>query len=469
MPWSKVQDHSDCPSDEPWAVVKDETGEVEGCHATEEEADSQIAALNAAEGEDNSTSSKSFQVEEDEKEMNNLPQWEGVLAIEGSPTGDGREFAEKSLVWGELPIPLRRNIEDSHGGEPKTTAVLVGRIDEIWRDGNMIKGRGVFDINGEHGAEAHRLVKEEFLKGVSIDADDISEQDIELIFPEEEDEEGFLMPEKMVFHHGRIRAATLVDMPAFIEAEIKLTDNESEPILASADVFNYDRAVVALADLKDAPPAHWFSNPNLSVLTGITVTDEGRVYGHAAEWGTCHVGMPDVCVTPPEEDSHPYFMTGEVVCSNGERVAVGQITVGTGHAGLGLSASRAAEHYDNTGTAVADVAVGNDEHGIWVAGAIRPGVDISKIKELRASGRVSGDWRRIGGQLRMVGLLAVNVPGFPIPELKVRVSSQAPLSLVAAGKVSVGSPVLDEDYLEKMALRAQAQSIARRVGLGKGS
>lgn len=46
MPWSKETDHDDCDG---IAVVKDSTGEVEGCHETEEEANDQIAALNASE------------------------------------------------------------------------------------------------------------------------------------------------------------------------------------------------------------------------------------------------------------------------------------------------------------------------------------------------------------------------------------------------------------------------------------
>jgi len=46
MPWSKKTDHEDCDG---IAVVKDSTGEVEGCHDTEDEADDQIAALNASE------------------------------------------------------------------------------------------------------------------------------------------------------------------------------------------------------------------------------------------------------------------------------------------------------------------------------------------------------------------------------------------------------------------------------------
>lgn len=49
MPWSIVQDHGDCPASRPWAVVKQDDGQVEGCHETESAAKNQLAALNAQE------------------------------------------------------------------------------------------------------------------------------------------------------------------------------------------------------------------------------------------------------------------------------------------------------------------------------------------------------------------------------------------------------------------------------------
>ena len=168
---------------------------------------------------------------------------------------------------------------------------------------------------------------------------------------------------------------------------------------------------------------------------------------------------------PPHEDAHPYYRTGEVVCADGSRVAVGQITVGTGHAPLHLGASPAAEHYDNTGAAVADVAVGNDANGIWVAGAVRPGADPLKVYELQAAGQVSGDWRRIGGQLRLVGLLAVNVPGFPVPKMRARVASGEPQALLAAGRPTVAWGRSQSD-LERDAVRIVMRMLSRRVHPG---
>lgn len=46
MPYSVVNDSPDCSG---WAVVKDATGEVMGCHATEAEANKQLTAINIAE------------------------------------------------------------------------------------------------------------------------------------------------------------------------------------------------------------------------------------------------------------------------------------------------------------------------------------------------------------------------------------------------------------------------------------
>lgn len=403
--------------------------------------------------------------------------WRGPLAPEGIETGDGREFYPDSLTWAEPPLPLRWNKEDSHGGEPHTVAVNVGRIDRIWRDeSGLIMGEGLLDLSTEDGRVAHSKVKNLMLRGVSVDVDSIKDADMELVWPDQPDADGegpdpfdmlFASPEKVVFHKGRIRAATLVDIPAFAEAYIALLDEAGAVVAGGEPVgqFTVTRVRTATArtvEAPDRPPADWFANPGLSVPTGITVTPEGRVYGHAALWGTCHIGQAGVCVTPPQEDAHPYFMTGNVWTEDGGSVQVGQITVGTGHAPLSYGYRAASDHYDNTGSAVADVAVGNDGHGIWVAGSIRPGTDDGRIRELRAAGQVSGDWRRIGGSLRLVGLLAVNVPGFPVPKLKTHLASGQQVALVAAGVPQLHDG-LSETELDQWAYRRVIKSLSRQV------
>lgn len=403
--------------------------------------------------------------------------WRGPLTVEGIETGDGREFKAESLTWADLPLPLRWNKEDSHGGEPHTVAVNVGRIDKVWReDSGLIMGEGVLDLSTDDGRTVHGKIKGQFLRGVSVDVDSIKDADLELVWPENPDADGegpdpfdmlFASPEKVVFNRGRIRAATLVDIPAFAEAYIALLGEDGavvaggEPIGAVREArVPRSRSMTVQAPAR--PPAGWFADPGLSVPTGVTVTPEGRVYGHAALWGTCHIGQEGVCVTPPHEEAHPYYLTGNVWTEDGSSVSVGQITVGTGHAPLTYGYRAASEHYDNTGAAVADVAVGNDAHGIWVAGSVRPGTPESRVHELRAAGQVSGDWRRIGGNLRLVGLLAVNVPGFPVPKLKTHLASGQQVALVAAGIPQL-SEGLSEDELDQWAYRRVLTALSRKV------
>lgn len=182
-------------------------------------------------------------------------------------------------------------------------------------------------------------------------------------------------------------------------------------------------------------PAEWFENPNLSGPTALQVDlDTGRIYGHLATWGVCHIGIPGACTTAPRSTSnYAFFRTGLVRTEEGTEVPVGHITLATGHAPIKATAQAAAAHYDNTGSVVADVAAGEDQYGIWVAGALRSGVDMEQATILKAAS-LSGDWRTIGGYgLELVGALAVNVPGFPIPRTALAASGERQESLVAAG------------------------------------
>lgn len=191
---------------------------------------------------------------------------------------------------------------------------------------------------------------------------------------------------------------------------------------------------------KDVLPAEWFQDPELKMPTPVTVTREGRVFGHIAQWGVCHsglglsVGLDDSCTAPPNSPTnYAYYRTGIVDTDKGE-VPVGNITMGIGHAGARLSANAAAAHYDNVDAVVADVVTGEDEFGIWFSGAMRSNLSEEQIRAFKAS-TLSGDWRRIGGELELVAALSVNVPGFPIPRLGLAASGGRQTALVAAGVV----------------------------------
>lgn len=187
----------------------------------------------------------------------------------------------------------------------------------------------------------------------------------------------------------------------------------------------------AAPGLLDRPPAEWFANPNLDAPTPLTITDDGRVFGHLAAWGTCHTGIGDSCVTAPKSRTgYAYFHTGEAVTADGRRIPVGRLTYGGGHARHHLGYAAAAEHYDSTSAVGAYVRAGEDAHGIWVAGAMAPTATDSAYATMRAA-PLSGDWRRVAGNLELVAALHVNTPGFPVP--RAVMASGVPQALTAAG------------------------------------
>jgi hypothetical protein len=216
---------------------------------------------------------------------------------------------------------------------------------------------------------------------------------------------------------------------AIMASAFTVVDPERDSLTASAPVY----------------PRAWFEDPALEAPTPLTITEEGRIYGHVATWDVCHIGLGisvgdgDQCVTAPHsETNYALFHTGSVVTDNGT-VPVGSITMGIGHAGMSLKAQAAAAHYDVTDAQVALVAAGEDQHGIWFSGALLPDVTEEQIVRLRAAS-LSGDWRRHGDGLEMVAALAVNVPGFPIPRTALAASGQADFALVAAAPVRQPEP-----------------------------
>ena len=386
--------------------------------------------------------------------------WEGVIAREGEMTGDGRLIEDGALRWDDLPIPLRVAFKDVGGHDG---AEVCGRIETVERrEGGDIYATGTFDLGSAVGTEAFRQVSEQMSNGVSIDTDDVTFRIMaKADMPEaddadsgdEADPEGRVKVAAMsssdeltVIESARLRAATLVAVPAFAAARIYAAgqaptkpaeDVEPEEALeASAEPVSLSRDSLTAAAIPTAPPEAWFKDPALTGPTALVVEDDGRVYGHIAAWGTCHIGQIGKCVEPPTSPSnYAYFRTGALRTAEGTSVAVGHLTMGTGHAGPRDSANAAAEHYDNTGTVFADVAAGEDAYGIWVAGSLRPGITAEQVRVAR-SAPISGDWRTIRGSLELVGALAVNVPGFPVPRPQGLLASGEVKSLQASGVVA---------------------------------
>lgn len=200
------------------------------------------------------------------------------------------------------------------------------------------------------------------------------------------------------------------------------------------DLRDDDSADIASALIAGAapvkPPKDWFRSPDLQSKTPITVTKDGRIFGHIATWDSSHIGLPNGIRPPKSKTGYAFFRTGVLETEEGDDVPVGQLTLAGGHAPLSADAGGAVKHYDDTASAVADLAAGDDGFGIWVAGALRPGVTEEQIRALRASAP-SGDWRPINGGLELVAICQVNVPGFPVA--RAMVAGGEVMALVAAG------------------------------------
>jgi hypothetical protein len=456
MPWSIVEGDERCDAGE-FAVVKDEDLELEGCHATREEAEAQIAALNAAEAADEADDAPDADAAMPATMRNTVP-WSGVLVVEGTPTGDGRQFAAGSLTWPQLgetaslEIPLGWMYERSHGGMPTDKVVNVGRIDTITRNGNEVRGTGVLNLDTEWGRKAAEQMgtREDpgFLAGVSIDADDPEDPrglNIEYVFPdscalEDEpvdpvDEEmpteeemaaelACMIPELEIYHSGRIRAATLVDIPAYVEARLYLDQPVPEGTPVDADTV--DMPVTASSyfmEIPDLPPVEWFDEPRDEPEIGaITITDDGRMFGYLAPKHVAHRGIRDKRVTVPMGNvDYGIWMNRTTIADDGRggftRLATGPITMDCGHASTSPRVVGAArrEHYDNSCSVVATVRVGENSRGVWIAGAVLPGVTPDQIRRMMAC-QLSGDWgphREKPGKRELAGALLVPVPGFP--------------------------------------------------------
>jgi len=365
-----------------------------------------------------------------------------LVIPEDMESGDGRKFKKGAIEIRELPLPLLWQIKTGNGHDG---SVVVGRIDYMERtDQGIGNATGVFDT-GLYGKEAERLVRGGFLKGVSADMDrfeateEASDEDTEAAEKNKK-----IKKDKIIIDKARVMAVTIVPKPAFQECKILLAEDgvdttTEEPVINDGIYYedadpNETAALIACgliaSSIPTTPPAKWFEDPALKGATPLTVTDDGRVFGHIAAWHVDHIGMAFGTRPPRSRSNYGYFHTGVCRTEEGTDVPVGQLTLAGGHADIQASASDAVKHYDDTASAFADVHAGEDAYGIWVAGALRPGTTPEQIRQARASAP-SGDWRPIRGSLELVAVCQVNVPGFPIA--RARVASGQVMALVAAG------------------------------------
>src|SRR5262245_37514776 len=196
-----------------------------------------------------------------------------LLAPIGMSTGDGRRFADGGISLAETPMPFEwvRSREGGHDGAVQVgavhsakimtheKAVADGWISEAAVKGLDPKGKGVYatgemydDVDreamprlAEDVAEAMHLAGEGTL-GPSVDLDSFEARpvmagsDDELTWDAIEahiEEHGEEPPIELLVTQGRVRAATLVSIPAFTETTRPLelmSDEEADAALTAS-------------------------------------------------------------------------------------------------------------------------------------------------------------------------------------------------------------------------------------------
>jgi len=353
-----------------------------------------------------------------------------------------------------LPLPYQANLDTSTFGHEG--AENVGRIDTLidQKPGPYAAGFLTVSDSGE-GREYVLAVAMGNVPGVSAD---VAVLEHTMVY--EQDEMGVIVDAVVVASRWEIMGQTGTPFPAFADARVTVEgvdvpgiladvpadedaeDTEEEPV----DEPDDEPAEALAASAATKPPAAWFADPTLDHPTPLTVDDNGRVYGHIAPWDSpdakaCHVGFSDRCVCPPKspDGAYPYMMSGGTVsCSDGTQAQVATVAYLGGHPDDDGTApwTTIKAAYDNPANAGLQVTVGEDRHGIWLAGRVAPTRTAAEVEVIRACG-ISGHWRtRIQGDRvkgpRLIGACCVIAEGFPKAVITAAADG-ADLPAVAAG------------------------------------
>jgi hypothetical protein len=207
----------------------------------------------------------------------------------------------------------------------------------------------------------------------------------------------------------------------------------------------------ALVEFPLHPPRAFFAKPDwLEPGQKLTVIsdgpDAGRVAGYVAPWGQCLLDGRDGCLTAPSSPTnYVAAMQGETVTAEGDAIRTANVGGGVNHARLSADFRGAVNHMENTASQLMRVIYGEDDYGIWCAGALWPDVGDRDLAMIRASA-VSGDWRYRPelGAFDMAGVILVNNPGYPLLRRYARRAGLAEVEVLIGGLAGVG-PMDDED------------------------
>lgn len=384
--------------------------------------------------------------------------------------------------------------EQSLGGH--LAAKICGEITELSlgepeADGTIWVDALATIMPDDFGIRMANLIDRKLLRGVSADLND----DYVVSYAEKYDSETSTWTYETTFEECSVKGGTICENPAFADAYVELIDPLPDEYKLSSDrevadanakmasecedcdkevapcttcssfeqeheaLIKASRLVTSFARVREdfTPPEVYrypkalFAKPDLRRPTPFQYDPStGRVFGHLAGWNSCHGALPG-CVRPPKSTTgYRHFANVPIVTENDEQVWVGRLVCDTVHAKTtGIAAEAAMAHYHTTGAVFALVAIGEDEHGIWISGAAAPTLDKERLTVALAC-PPSGDWRFLPGMRNreLIAGLAVPVPGFNTPQAEFSAQSGLIVSNIAAE--AQGGGALTPDVLTKL-------------------
>jgi len=173
--------------------------------------------------------------------------WQGPIALLNRWSADDRmlvlaDDAAVDIRPLPLPVTVQYQIAPRHDG----AWVGLMTLDEVWRDGELLMGRGRIDMDDPQGAALARKIRGGFLRFVSADIDKvrghhtcIADDGTPLGDCDALDSD---LPSGEVYDQWRIMGASLLAHPAFPEASITLAPQSPQEETETVPVVGYDPA-----------------------------------------------------------------------------------------------------------------------------------------------------------------------------------------------------------------------------------
>jgi hypothetical protein len=400
-----------------------------------------------------------------------------VAVLEGYETPDGRFLTAGNGGRRDLPMTLMAMLENPNGGWGHDGAIAVGRVDTLERFDASAEinpltgdayGPGVFGWKAtgwltphpdQEGSEAAvQFIRDQVIRGVSVDLDEFQAHEEILAV----DEDGWPTDWRIIVDEWSIGQMTVCPFAAFPGATIVLDEELAEPRARRSPPPGCPPAAVAAAG---QPGVLTFRGSGCAPCDAATLTASAAPTGGARGRGrarlpagglvlpAAHARPPDGAarLRRPQPRRHPHRpgvgpgrLVGRLPHRGRGRLRDGPpprggrvpliphprlvYTAEGEELGVGCSPTAAATPTSTSGSPrpsrtttppgrpTCKCRVGEDDDGIWFAGAFRPQITREQVEDFAAF-PVSGDWRADAGDrdVRFIAAVSVNTPGFQPP------------------------------------------------------